>query len=328
MSRSQASCGQAEHAQLVSSGRAQSMLGWLQLRNSHPPTPHPTSPSPLAPGSPLPASHLQLRALAHRLGRLLLLVQLQVVELPAWAGTRKGRHSGRRNSGARGWAALARAVGLAAPPTPGTDASATHQRQARQQPPPPSPTPPPPTSPHLCGSVAVLYSSMKSLNSSFSSLRGIASRSMFFTCGQVCGVGWGGVGWGVHFPCLKYKSLGGGADYLIVAQARGWGLAVGGWAATLPRGHTALRPAAPLRRSPCHAHSAVLYKICAKPCGSPVPQRDHPRGVGLCPGLEVAGQPVIAQLELARVGEEQVGELEVAVHHPAVVQVAHGRQQL
>lgn len=35
---------------------------------------------------------------------------------------------------------------------------------------------------HLCGSVAVLYSSMKSLNISFSSLRGIASRSIFLTC--------------------------------------------------------------------------------------------------------------------------------------------------
>lgn len=37
---------------------------------------------------------------------------------------------------------------------------------------------------HLCGRVAVLYSSMKSRNISFSSLRGIASMSMFLTCRQ------------------------------------------------------------------------------------------------------------------------------------------------
>ena len=56
-----------------------------------------------------------------------------------------------------------------------------HRRPQAHPPAIPPPTRPPGPRPYLWGSVAVLYSSMKSRNISFSSARGMASMSMRFT---------------------------------------------------------------------------------------------------------------------------------------------------
>jgi hypothetical protein len=51
-------------------------------------------------------------------------------------------------------------------------------------------------------------------------------------------------------------------------------------------------------------------------------------GVSRRAHLEVPGQPEVAELERAHVGEEQVGQLEVAVHDGVAVQEDHRVQQL
>ena len=61
---------------------------------------------------------------------------------------------------------------------------------------------------------------------------------------------------------------------------------------------------------------------------TPVPEGDDTRGVGLLKGMEVARKAKVADLEVPVAREQQVGQLQVAAHDPARVQVVHGLQQL
>lgn len=61
---------------------------------------------------------------------------------------------------------------------------------------------------------------------------------------------------------------------------------------------------------------------------TPVPQGDHFGGAGIVICAKIARQTKVAQLELASIGQQQVGHFEVAVHDPGLVQVRHCPQQL
>ena len=73
--------------------------------------------------------------------------------------------------------------------------------------------------------------------------------------------------------------------------------------------------------SPFKQQRAVSSKL-------PVPQSDDIGSAWLFIGLIVPCKPKIAQPEMTMVGHEQVGELQISVHHPMRVEPSHSFQQL
>ena len=98
-----------------------------------------------------------------------------------------------------------------------------------------------------------------------------------------------------------------------------WGEQGRGWSPPVPPSppKPAPEPAPPSPAAPVRAH-----------LGGPVPEGDDAGGVGDVVGAEVAGEAEVAELELAGVGEEEVGELDVAVDDPAVVEEGDGLEEL
>ena len=61
---------------------------------------------------------------------------------------------------------------------------------------------------------------------------------------------------------------------------------------------------------------------------SPVPQSDYFWSVGFFIGFEIACQAIVTELQAAFICQQQIGQLEITVHYPAVVEVVHDLQQL